>query len=101
MGNLSFASHMNPRLRDVRDTSSAYACWHSKPQWVLTLCLEATEWPNEFLIKIHTQRHVAPSEPIAGSYLTVLSPTSYEEDQDTHYCCFALPERLPLFHVRS
>ena len=90
-------SHMNRSLRDVRDASTAYACWHSGSQFVLTLSLEAADRPNEFFIKIHTQRCTNPNEPRAGSYLTVLPRTSYEETKDTHYCCFALPERSPLF----
>ena len=92
-----FTSHMLRSHHDVRDESTAYAQWHSDPKWVLTLCLEAADWPNEFFIKIHEQPCVYLSEPRSGSYLTVMPPASYEEDQGTHFCCFALPERSPLF----
>ena len=102
MGRRFFVSHANNAdYGDVRDASTVYAQWHSDPQWTLTVYLEATEWSNEFFVKIHTQPCHQLKEPRAGSYLTVLSPASNEKGRNAHYCCFVPPERLSIFQCQS
>ena len=97
MGMLFFTSHRTKGFMDKRDASTVFAFWHHDRRLALTMCLEATDFPNEFFIKIHKQPHLKYEEPRAGSYLTVLPRTFKEQINDAHYCCFVPPERLPLF----